>query len=1091
MPRSSQLTFADAPGRKAQGPALTVLPDAARVEEAVVRRAAPFAPGHLACTFAELERDVVRAARAAGACGRVATPEAVRLALREACREARPPYARIREQAGFARAAQDLLGTLTAGMLEPEELLDLASSLPPGTRERASSLAAVLCSARRRLEVQGLVDSGGALLRAVAHLEQGGELPRKVASAGAVVFEWIHGWSPIRVRLVAALAARFGPGRVRVRLPWPAGDRPDLREALDPVLRAFEALGDTRAAPEIELEEPEAASALAPFLRRLFGAGDPQPDERVIVRGCASPAAQAREAAKRCVDLLAGGAAPDRIAIAVRTLGGGFRAELTAALDRFDVPWRDRRGTPALAAPPVRLALSLYDLVDRGFPLEELEPLLSLPERLVRRLREARAVDDVAEGGYSLRLLELASRIEARAEAAAREGRAGPDAVRARTEIEAVRTRVKRIQDDLRTLPELACVRDHAAALLSLLDRWQLPSRLRWQDGSSSDGEASLLARATAAAVARDRAAVSALEDACAEIVRAAETLGEGHRQRSRAEWAQALSASLAAVTLSSAGARGGAVQVCELRDLPGRRFDHLVVAGLVDGELPAAPPLHPLLADDDRRAIDRLVRRPVFLPPADEALLFHLALCAADSSIALLWPRRDERGRETLRSPFVDEATRALGLSAEEEQGCFLPLSPVPRLDDCCTTAEVVARAALECLAEPAWRVSQPASDEVALALAAAISSSPVAARASSVASAALAERERIRVLMREMPPGRFSGQLSGAARDLVQPLFAFGVDHPLSARSLDEYATCGFRTFGRKVLGIEEGEELDDDLSVRERGSLSHRCLERFFARLAEEGRLPLRGTADELATLREVAAQEMEAFALREHVGRRSLWAIRKREMLRDLAALLETEAARGGLPRHFEQAFGYPQSWDALRIPDETGAEEVLVRGIIDRIDESQDGSLLVLDYKSSSLDTLTRKLDPGWLLRPEFQLAIYLALVRQIHPGRPVDAAYVSLRKARRTATLGEKTAGVSVDLGHLLQMDPAARSRLRQEASPPLNLADEVWKIVHKERDGTFAVDPITCDYCDLKPTCRLVALPTDPEENGSEVPHG
>ena len=54
-----------------------------------------------------------------------------------------------------------------------------------------------------------------------------------------------------------------------------------------------------------------------------------------------------------------------------------------------------------------------------------------------------------------------------------------------------------------------------------------------------------------------------------------------------------------------------------------------------------------------------------------------------------------------------------------------------------------------------------------------------------------------------------------------------------------------------------------------------------------------------------------------------------------------------------------------------------------------------------------------------------------------------------------------------------------------------MNLADEVWKIVHKERDGTFAVDPITCDYCDLKPTCRLVALPTDPEENGSEVPHG
>src|SRR5712671_194375 len=206
MPRSPQLSFADAPPRKASGPALTVLPDAARVEEHIVRRAAPFAPGHLACTFGELERDVTRAARAAGACGRIATPETVGLALREACREARPPYARIREHAGFARAAQDLLGTLAGGMVEPDDLLALAPSLPPGPRERVASLAEVLCAARRRMEATGLVDPGGALLRAVAHLERGGELPRRVAGAGTLVFDWIHDWAPIRVRLAAALA---------------------------------------------------------------------------------------------------------------------------------------------------------------------------------------------------------------------------------------------------------------------------------------------------------------------------------------------------------------------------------------------------------------------------------------------------------------------------------------------------------------------------------------------------------------------------------------------------------------------------------------------------------------------------------------------------------------------------------------------------------------------------------------------------------------------------------------------------------------------------------------------------------------------
>ena len=209
-----------------------------------------------------------------------------------------------------------------------------------------------------------------------------------------------------------------------------------------------------------------------------------------------------------------------------------------------------------------------------------------------------------------------------------------------------------------------------------------------------------------------------------------------------------------------------------------------------------------------------------------------------------------------------------------------------------------------------------------------------------------------------------------------------------------------------------------------------------------------------------------------------------------MLRDLCALVEAEPLAGGHPRSFEQAFGYPGAWDALRIPDPTGEDEVLVRGIIDRIDELDDGRLLVLDYKSSSTEVLTRRLDPGFLLHPEFQLAVYLALVRQTHPGRRADAAYVSLRKAERTRSLGERS-GISVDLDHLAELDPGRRAALREEPGPPLNLADEVWRLVRGQRDGRFPVDPVNCDYCDLKPTCRLVALPTDPEENGGEVPRG
>jgi hypothetical protein len=52
-----------------------------------------------------------------------------------------------------------------------------------------------------------------------------------------------------------------------------------------------------------------------------------------------------------------------------------------------------------------------------------------------------------------------------------------------------------------------------------------------------------------------------------------------------------------------------------------------------------------------------------------------------------------------------------------------------------------------------------------------------------------------------------------------------------------------------------------------------------------------------------------------------------------------------------------------------------------------------------------------------------------------------------------------------------------------------LPLAQAVQERVAKMRAGRFEARPLSCDYCQLKPACRLVALPTDPDENGGEVP--
>ncbi len=1113
MRKVAQLSFDDARRKAPAGPALTVLPDAARVEEHMVRRAVPFVAGPVACTLAQLERELVREARAAGACPKVASGEALALLFRDVCREETPregPFWGIRDQPGFARAAQDLLAALTQGLLEPAELLRLP--LPETARERIAPLATLLVRARQALDRRGLADPNRALRLSVDALAGGGDLPPLVRNAPELTFDSIFDWTPLRVRMVAALAART---RVRVRLPWSA--QPDLREAVEPALRAFEALGGAQAAPELELVDPAGGGPLAGFLHGLFGGAGPARGAPVTLRACASPAAQAREVARTCADLIAGGTSPDSIAIAARSLAGGVAEELAAALDRLAIPWRERRGRPALPAPPLQLALRVLDLPARHFPREELEQVLSSrllwlpdygrplpPQAAVRWLREAHVRDDALDGGYAERLRALGARLQTRARSRAERATdpaaaasALAEAARAAADVEEVSARVQSILADVRSLPERAPLREHGTALLQLLDRWGMPRRLRRGEHEPGTDEPGPFTRAAAAALARDQAALRALEEACGAVARAAATLGDADRAFSRADWAQVLASALSGTSLPSGGARGGAVQLAELRELPGRRFDHVLVVGLVDGELPAAPAVDPLLPDDDRRAVNRAAGRGVFrvppaegeavlLPPrkAEEPLLFQLGLFAARRGAWLFWPRTDARGRQTLRSPFVDESVRALGLTPEEDRAAAAPLSPVPGLDACRSSADLLARTALEAFADPAWRVSAPLPRQEAWALTGAVAGSPLGKRLSRVARAAAAERERLRAFVGEIEPGRFSGKLSGAALQAVGHKVSFGPDAPLSAHQLEEHAICGFRTLAHKLLGVEREEPGEDDLAARERGSLLHRCLDSFFRRLDEEARLPLRGDAAELQTLTEVAAEEMEAFAAEEHVGRRALWELRRGELLRTLQDIVEAESSERGRPTEFERRFGYADSWEALRIPDPTGTEIAFVRGAIDRIDRDDGGALLVIDYKSSSRQTLSRKLQPAGLLAPEFQLALYAALLRQREPASDVDAAYISLRDAERSATLRDATTKV-VDFGALLEMDPTRRAELRRLPGPPLNLADEVWARVGKMRQGLFPVQPLSCDFCELKPACRIVALPPDPEENG------
>jgi RecB family exonuclease len=91
--------------------------------------------------------------------------------------------------------------------------------------------------------------------------------------------------------------------------------------------------------------------------------------------------------------------------------------------------------------------------------------------------------------------------------------------------------------------------------------------------------------------------------------------------------------------------------------------------------------------------------------------------------------------------------------------------------------------------------------------------------------------------------------------------------------------------------------------------------------------------------------------------------------------------------------YEQAFGI-QDTPPLEI--DLDGEKVLLRGLIDRIDQNADGSLRVVDYKTGSTHLTKEDLIHGRRL----QLPLYaLAAKEALKLGEPVEGMYWKIRAA--------------------------------------------------------------------------------------------
>ena len=287
------------------------------------------------------------------------------------------------------------------------------------------------------------------------------------------------------------------------------------------------------------------------------------------------------------------------------------------------------------------------------------------------------------------------------------------------------------------------------------------------------------------------------------------------------------------------------------------------------------------------------------------------------------------------------------------------------------------------------------------------------------------------------------------------------------LSASSVEEYFKCPFKYYARKRLKLDNNPFIDLDMDPMSRGRLLHRICELVVIE-------DLWASSDpDFDQLVERARHDVELEPYSD-----ALWKHLKPAYLKLAADFVQTEKAwRSDYPAtktlYVEKALKtHLDVKDDQLVFSEKGR---LFRGVIDRIDQAPDGSLMIIDYKSSGAD-LTQY--GSWLTKGKVQLLIYALALREGLVTSQSEALagtyFYNLKDMDRTKGLHIKT----------LPDDFIAKTRSAVDDGVLDELIEAASSLVKTTlghlNDGIYSPQPENlslCETCDWKSLCRAPHL--------------
>ncbi len=311
------------------------------------------------------------------------------------------------------------------------------------------------------------------------------------------------------------------------------------------------------------------------------------------------------------------------------------------------------------------------------------------------------------------------------------------------------------------------------------------------------------------------------------------------------------------------------------------------------------------------------------------------------------------------------------------------------------------------------------------------------------------------------------------------------------LSWSALRSWRDCPYRFVLERGFALRREEEVQEEFRAMDYGNLVHRILQDWLAPTGSGYAALVAGDADKAHEALDNAATEHFGHGA-EEIPQRRLWCETFRSAMPSLVSVEQRRFQDWrpvALEKGFELALPQLRDWvlancegmdPAVSIPElPSHAEEIVLRGTVDRVDLHQDGTgaVAVIDYKTGAVPSPRKVAE-----LEELQILLYAVVAEMGLLGLPGDKHLV--REGFYYGAKAEKTGGPRKP--HLNGEDEAGHQLLVRGAAHLIQLAtaagdpNGTYPILPREMNGDAPTN-LPCVYCDFRGICRVEELPVPP----------